>query len=109
MGPGTPGGVDQPRPLDPRGLLRFRLFIGGHLIDEKWATSPAQAEGISARHQKLTLVAEQGGTRWLIEVFDPDAPAEGAYLRFGTDTAMITSPAGPLADYLTELLKGEPE
>jgi hypothetical protein len=94
---------------DPRGLLRFRLFIGGHLIDEKWAVSPAQAEGISARHEQLTVAAERGGARWLIEVYDPDEPEDAAYLRFGNDLHMMTAPAGPLADYLTDLLRGDHE
>jgi hypothetical protein len=111
MGPGTPSGVGEPAPLqgDPRGLLRFRLFIGGYLIDQTWASSPAQAEGIQARHEQLTIAAERGGALWLIEVFDPDVPEDAAYLRFGTDTAMITAPAGPLADHLHDLLKGDTE
>jgi hypothetical protein len=112
MGPGTPSGVGQPAPLqqsDPRGLLRFRLFIGGYLIDQAWAQSPAQAEGIGARHEQLAVAAERGGAVWLIEVFDPDEPADAAYLRFGTDADMMTAPAGPLADHLHDLLKGDTE
>jgi hypothetical protein len=72
---------------DPR--LRFRVWIGGKLIREDWTASPAEGRRLADEHRALVDAATDP---WLIEVYDPDQPAQIAHLRFGTDTAGMTCP-----------------
>jgi hypothetical protein len=87
---------------EPDGGLRLRLFIDGQLHDERWLTASLHHDGIAREtalmHRAAVDEAEANGLTWLIEVFDPDVPADSAYLRFGTDTAGMIAPMRWLAD-----------
>lgn len=76
--------------------LRLRLWIGGKLADETWITQGpgglAASEATAARHGSACVAADEAGVAWLLEVFDPDAPEDSAYLRFGTDEAGMVCP-----------------
>lgn len=100
MGPFPPGG------LDTSDALLCRLFIDGKLVDEVWLRNDAATDGVQSRHEQLALAADRDGKVWLVEIWDPDAPPDEAILRFGTDTSAMICPAGPMADYLPDYLKG---
>lgn len=74
--------------------LRFRLYVAGELVDEQWVdeTEPgalAMAEKVArAQHDET----RRRGKAWMVEVFNPDAALERAYLRFGTDTRGMLDP-----------------
>lgn len=129
MGPDAPGGLEPEPPMwsggrierielreqrdpppPPEGTseaLLCRLYVGGELIESVWLRNDAATDGVQSRHEQLTLAADRAGKLWLIEIYDPDAPADEAFLRFGTDIADgMVDPAGPLADYLPDYLKG---
>jgi hypothetical protein len=82
----------------PDNRLRLRLWIGGELRDEVWITADdpgalTKATLTGSVHIAAVERAEAAGSRWLVEVYDPDAPEGEAYLRFGTDTAGMVAPA----------------
>jgi hypothetical protein len=89
-------------PTPPEGFralraLRLRFWVSGRLRDEVWidAADPEAgglAEFVGAYHVKLSEMADAAGVPWMTEVFDPEEPADSAYLRFGTDPAGITEP-----------------
>lgn len=79
------------------GGLRFRFWVAGHLAHEQWTEDPAAAGEIAAYHQGLADVADDAGARWMIEIFDPDAPSDLAYIRAGTDAAGMIDPQ-PMTD-----------
>lgn len=80
---------------DPR--LRFRIWIDATLWLEHWLdTSNPDAEQIvddmRAQHEQIANQADERGSAWLIEVYDPDQPEEHAYVRFGTDRRGMVDP-----------------
>jgi hypothetical protein len=86
---------------DPDSRLRLRLFIGGTMADEHWidAADPKAgdlAAATSDLHAAAVEAASAAGDVWMIEVYDPDAAPDSAYLRIGTDTEGMTDPQ-PLA------------
>jgi hypothetical protein len=89
----------------PADSLRFRLYVAGELVDEQWAAE--NGPELAAGHQRIAEQADAAGKLWLVEVFNPDEPEDAAYFRFGTDTGGMVAPAGPLADYLPDILKGD--
>jgi hypothetical protein len=83
------------QPDDPR--LRLRLYIDGIVLDQVWidTTSPTaqqQIDSTQRRHAALADKADARGERWMAEVYDPAAPADNAYLRFGTDPDGMIEP-----------------
>lgn len=72
--------------------LRCRLYIDGKKADEVWLTDEAEMAQVGQRHQTIAEDAERAGMRWMVEVFDPAAPHEVAFLRFGTDRAGMVEP-----------------
>jgi ribosomal protein L37E len=76
-----------------RAQLRMRLYVAGKVVDEQWVDSPELVEQIGARHQAIAEDAERAGQVWMVEVWDPDAPENAAYLRFGTDQAGMVEPS----------------
>jgi hypothetical protein len=96
MAPPTPTPTPNP-PEDVTGKLRLRLWIGGKLFDETWidARDPdagQTAELVSIMHTDAVRIADDNGTPWLAEVFDPEAPEEAGCLRWGTDPAGMVQP-----------------
>lgn len=83
---------------DRRDGLRLRLFVDGELQDETWLTADTEDEALSIGHATAELhraaceAAEARGASWMIEAFDPEAPRESAFLRFGTDPAGMVDP-----------------
>jgi len=82
---------------DPETSLRFRLYIGGKVQAEQWidATDPDAgdvAEVTSMFHADACRAADSEGFPWVIEVYDPTADPEVAYLRFGTDIGKLDEP-----------------
>lgn len=80
---------------DPR--LRFRVYVAGQLAVETWidcldADRSEQAEAAAELHAAVTNAAAAGGKLWMTEIYDPDAPLDQAYLRFGTDRSGMTWP-----------------
>jgi hypothetical protein len=95
-----------PRPDDPAltdgshpdARLRLRFWTGGQLRDEVWISADAQGAGdiamtVATYHGHLADLADAAGVPWLVEVFDPAAPTEQGYLRFGTDKDGMIEPA----------------
>jgi hypothetical protein len=69
--------------------LRIRLFLAGTMVLEEWIDDPALALAAGQRHMELAVDADQP---WLLEIFDPDAPTDTAYIRFGSDPAGMVDP-----------------
>jgi hypothetical protein len=69
--------------------LRIRLFLSGTMVLEEWIEDPALAQAAAERHMAMALGAIQP---YLVEIFDPDAPADTAYIRFGTDAGGMVDP-----------------
>ena len=90
-----------------RGLV-FRLYVDGQLVDEEEAATDEEAERIGRRQYVLAA----GADRWLVEVWNPEAPKENAYLRFGTDPHGMVEPhavPGPaLGEWLTRKARETP-
>jgi hypothetical protein len=81
--------------------LRFRVWVGGRLLLEEWITAPDHAAVAAVKHAAVAL---DTGEPWLVEVFDPEAPAAEAYMRFGTDTAGMVDPSAvSLDEVITDL------
>jgi hypothetical protein len=82
-------------PDDPR--LRFRFYLAGVVVDQEWvdATQPGaqqRVDAIQRRHAGAGDRANARGQLWLAEVYDPAAPPDHAYIRFGTDAALMEHP-----------------
>ena len=80
---------------DPR--LRLRLYLDGTVVDQVWidSTSPTAQQQIDSTQRRQAALAEQADARgqvWMAEVFDPAAPEDNAYLRFGTDPGGMIEP-----------------
>jgi hypothetical protein len=73
-------------------LMRMRLYIAGKLEAEDWATSAEEAGRIANGHARACLDAGKRGDRWMVEVYDPDAPPGVGYVRFGTDSDGMVDP-----------------
>lgn len=78
--------------MRPAPALRVRLLIAGEVVAEDWLDAATPARVIGDRHAAATTAAHAAGRSWLVEVFNPDAPPEAAYLRFGTDRSAMTDP-----------------
>jgi len=87
------GGWTPPCPEARNALLRLRLIVDGQVRDETWiGTDPAGIDEAARRHQQRAEAAARAGLPWLVEVYDPDAPPEEAYMRLGTDTGRMLVP-----------------
>jgi hypothetical protein len=64
-----------------RPALRFRVFLGGELASERWIHAGRVAGTIERLEPGGT---GQHGRRLLIEIYDPAAPDDRVYVRFGT-------------------------
>ena len=85
---------------DPR--IRFRLYVAGELVDEVWfdVSNPdvdALADRARDRHTAMALEADAAGQLWMVEIYNPAASAESAYMRFGTDADGMIDPQFPPA------------
>jgi hypothetical protein len=69
--------------------LRFRVFLNGKMALEEWVEDPELAQAASERHAAMALGS---GKPWLVEIFDPDAPTDTAYIRFGSDPGGMVAP-----------------
>jgi hypothetical protein len=78
----------------PHDRLRFRVWVGGELIREDWlpGATPLAGTDLATQHAAIASLAGDVGTSWLVEVYDPDAPADEGYLRFGSDTSRMAAP-----------------
>lgn len=74
--------------------LRFRVWVGGELVREDWLPGATLEAGgdLGHVHAGLASEAEAAGEAWLVEVYDPAAPADDGYLRFGSDTSGMVCP-----------------
>jgi hypothetical protein len=72
--------------------LRLRLYVAGKLADERWVGDDDHVTEVGEEHQARAVQAERDGLRWLVEVFDPAAPTDEAFLRFGTDADGMVMP-----------------
>ena len=87
---------------DPR--LRFRVWIGGRLVDEQWidvlAISQAGLAQMQFAHVAHVDRANVADEPWMIEIYDPEEPDDRAYFRFGTDSGAMVQPE-PLGEQET--------
>lgn len=88
---------DSPAAHLPDTALRLRFWFGRRLRDEVWldAADPEAdhlAEQVSAYHLRLSDLADAAGVPWLVEVYDPAAPEDQAYRRYGTDAEGMVLP-----------------
>lgn len=72
---------------DPR--LRFRVWIGGSMVDETWidCSVPANQLGrdyarVQRRHYELAVQCACEGRSFQTEIFDPDGALEPTGFRF---------------------------
>lgn len=74
--------------------LRFRVWVGGELVREDWLPGATMGAGheLARTHAGLASAADAAGEKWLVEVYDPEAPADEGYLRFGSDTSAMVCP-----------------
>ena len=74
--------------------LRFRVWVGGEMVREDWlpGATPLAGSELGTTHAALATLADAEGQPWLVEVYDPDAPADEGYLRFGSDTGAMVCP-----------------
>jgi hypothetical protein len=74
--------------------LRFRVWVGGELVREDWLPGATLGAGVDlARvHAGLATEAEAKDTPWLVEVYDPAAPVDEGYMRFGSDASQMVCP-----------------
>ncbi len=72
--------------------LKVRLYVSGKLVDECEVDSLEAAAAESDRQGLLALAAAMYDEPWLIEIYNPDAPLDAAYVRFGTDTDGMVDP-----------------
>jgi hypothetical protein len=80
---------------DPR--LRLRIWIDREQADEVWidVSNPDSQElldRIQVRHEAMVDAANEAGSTWMIEVYDPELPADRAYFRFGSDRRAMVMP-----------------
>jgi hypothetical protein len=61
--------------------LRVRFYLDDQLLSEDWVCD-GELGKLSERHAQETL--KSPGKEWSVEIFDPDAPENEAYLRFGS-------------------------
>jgi hypothetical protein len=74
--------------------LRFRVWVDGELVREDWlpGITPIVGADLARQHAAVASLAQDSGKTWLVEVYDPDAPADEGYLRFGSDTEGMVCP-----------------
>ena len=73
-------------------MLRMRVWVNGLMMSEKWVINELESEAVAASHKRLTDAADQIDARWMIEVMDPAMPRDRAYMRMGTDPALMVFP-----------------
>lgn len=99
-----------------RAWLRFRVFVGGKLAAEDRLYDSDDWGAAARRHSDICRAADDLGQPWLIEIFNPQAPPNQAFVRWGTDTGGMVMPHGlPLsravdtwAEAVSALLEGRP-
>jgi hypothetical protein len=72
--------------------LRVRLFIDGRFAAESWIGEGIDVDSIGQTHQRRAEAAERDGLAWMVEIWDPDAPIDQAFMRFGTDRNGMVMP-----------------
>lgn len=86
------------------------MFLDGELASERWLTvGPATLAEAIARVATRGIAAE-AGHRWLIEIYDPAAPGDAAYVRFapgGPEAAIMAAVPVP-CDFTLARLHGRP-
>lgn len=60
--------------------LRFRVFLDGEIHVEEWLDEQDDIAAAPMRH--FEEVSKHSDKTYMIEIFDPDAPEEEAYVRF---------------------------
>lgn len=86
------------RGIRPR--ARFRLYVEGIVVDEEWIDKASHADRCAQRQIMLARAAHKAGRKWIAEMFDPNAPTDQAYMRFGTDRSRMLRPQPIDADTL---------
>ena len=81
----------------PDTTLRLRFWFGRRLRDEVWLDAAEEgagslAESVAGYHKRLADLADAAQVPWMVEVFDPAAPEDHAYMRFGTDAEAMVDP-----------------
>lgn len=71
--------------------LLVRVWIDAELVRAEWLTE-VDARLLSEVHTDQVALADREGKLWLVDVWDPEAPADHDHLRFGTDTAGMVAP-----------------
>lgn len=72
--------------------LRFRLYLDGEIVIEEWIAVNDQEAIELAPGRHASEAAKHPEKEWMIEVFDPDAPEDEAYARFGSDKEGMVMP-----------------
>lgn len=76
-------------------LLRFRFFLDNELRSEEWQAAD-EIESVAARH---ALDAQRHpGKPWMVEIFDPSAPEQEAYMRLGSAPDGMVAPLAMRVD-----------
>lgn len=89
---------DMPTIYDPDlAAVRFRLYVGGVLVEERLIDlvtddADTQRDAWLRTYDGHVSAAERDGLLWMLEVFDPDAPAGRQYMRLGTDPGGMRNP-----------------
>lgn len=92
--------MTRPKPppfASPDTSLRLRFYFGRRLRDEVWldamdTEAMGLASSVSAYHVRLAELADAIGVPWMVEVYDPAAPEDRAYIRYGTDAEGMVDP-----------------
>lgn len=71
---------------------RIRLWINQDLADERWVSNEDQLEQLRIKHERMIEEAAAKGAVFMVELWDPEAPADNSCLRFGTDPTMMRNP-----------------
>lgn len=91
--------------------LRFRVYVARQVVDEQWADlitgrqSRALGTELGQRQVQIAMAAASEGFPWMVEVYDPSAEPEDAYIRFGTDWSMMERPEPVGNNFYREVTK----
>jgi hypothetical protein len=72
--------------------VRIRMFVDGELVDEAWPTKPSDLTALLDLHTRIADNAKAKGSRFMVEIYDCDAPLDSSALRWGTDSTMMRDP-----------------
>src|SRR3954470_6185399 len=70
--------------------LRFRVFLDGEIHVEEWLDEQDDIAAAQMRHAEEA--SKYPDKKFMIEIFDPDAPEEEAYVRFGSSPDDMVMP-----------------